>query len=299
MFLSTLWAALRRRPFSFGSTLVLLVVFSSLMGAAAPVAVLLWIGLALLGLEVWFVVEPVALRRLGARKPNQAEWTRLQGAVQTCGCRLLILDQPEPWLFPTLRHVVVSRGMLDFVEDRGVFGLVAQATEQQRLAAVVGVPIVWLGNLELVAAYVISCCAVRLGELVASVMGYSLVLPGLLFPNAFRRYGGLLLGTVLLGLIGATLITDSLPGAGLALLVGWAVVRAVDAVLAWESRRLEAVADEATVAAGLGSHLREALETLGWADELPRARGLLGVLQQPGASVAARLERVERLLAGS
>jgi hypothetical protein len=298
MLVSIARAALRRRPFSFSVTLVLGTAFTSLLGAPVPAFIVLWAMLSLLGLEVWFTAESAALRRLGVRRPLEAEAIRLQPAAKyACGVEVVLADQSEPWVYPSLRSVVISSALLDVVEDQGLIALVAHAAEMRRLAVLVGEPMVWLGNLPLVGAYLVARALVRVGELLAGVVGSSLILPGLLFPNGFRRYVGGLFGAVFVGLIGSSLISYGAPAVGLSVLVAWAVVPGLRALLAWETRRAEALADQAVIAAGLGSFLRQGLEVLSWADELPRPRGALGLLARGGAPIRTpRMERIERAL---
>ena len=84
-------------------------------------------------------------------------------------------------------------------------------------------------------------------------------------------------------------------GLGLLLaLARW--VPGLQALLAWESRRTEHLADQATVAAGLGWQLLEALETLAFAESVPLPDGLLGVLCRRGSPLTARADRVWRAL---
>jgi hypothetical protein len=293
MLLDIAWAALRRRPFSFLSTLLLGLIWSSLLGAAAPLAVLLWACLALLGLGGWYTLEAFVLRRLGARPPSRIESERLASALRcSSGARLVVVDQPEVWLYPSLRHIVLSHGALDLLEERELVGLVAQAVAQQRLAGLVGEPVVWLGNLLLVGAWLLDSWLIRLGELLAAAVGASLVLPALLWPRAFRTLVGRLFGWSFIGLVGASLISEGVPGLGLALLAAPALVPGLRALLAWESRRAEALADRATLEAGLGWYLLDALELLSWAGEPPPPGGAFAVLHRPGSTLTTRSERI-------
>jgi hypothetical protein len=66
--------------------------------------------------------------------------------------------------------------------------------------------------------------------------------------------------------------------------------------VSWENRRAEQLADTASIKAGQGWQLVEALETLMWADALPAPTGLFGLLNRPGAPLAQRADRVWRAL---
>jgi hypothetical protein len=68
------------------------------------------------------------------------------------------------------------------------------------------------------------------------------------------------------------------------------------ALLAWESRRAEQLADQATVDAGLGWQLLEALETLAMAESVPPPDGLLGLFCRRGSPLNTRADRVWRAL---
>lgn len=296
MFASIAWAALRRRPFYFLATFGLVVVFSSLLGLAAPLAVLSWLALALVGIELWYVLEPLALRHLGARALDRVESERLQTMAAYCGCELLIVDHDEAWLVVGLRVVVMSRGLLEVVDDNAINGLIAQASIRLGGYGSALGPAIWLGATPFLVGWLAARALVRIAEVLASVIGASLILPALLFPRAFRRVGGLILGTTFVWLIGATLISDGARAIGLALLVGWAVVAGLRALNAWEARRDEALADRLTAERGLGEYLRSALELLACCDGVAEPHGVFRLLAQPGAPLQKRVARLHRLL---
>jgi hypothetical protein len=81
--------------------------------------------------------------------------------------------------------------------------------------------------------------------------------------------------------------------------VGWAAVPGLAALVDREWRRTEAAADAATVEAGLGWHLLQALEVLVWVDPVARPEGLLGLLFRAGDPVWRRAERLWRQVEGS
>jgi len=291
--LSLAWAALRRRPFSVLVTVVLGSIWSSLLDIAVPAAVPAWACGSLLGLGLWYALEPKGMGWLGARRPSRIEHERLASAVSACGgVPLLVVDQPSVWVQPSLRHILVSRGALDLFEDRELIGLITQAAARQRLAGLVGEPSVWLGNLFLLGNWVLGGWLIGIGELLARVLAWSLVLPALLWPDRFRIIVGRLLGWMLIGLLGTTLISVGWPAVGLALLTGQLLVPGLRALLAWETRRAEAIADRSTAEAGQGWYLLEALEALAWADELLPPSELFALLRRPGAALPDRIERL-------
>jgi hypothetical protein len=102
---------------------------------------------------------------------------------------------------------------------------------------------------------------------------------------------------MVVGLVGAMLLSSGLAAPGLGLLLAWALVPAIHGLLAWESRRAERLADQATVEAGLGWQLLEALETLALAESVPPPDGLLGLLCRRANSFNDRADCVWRALA--
>jgi hypothetical protein len=195
-----------------------------------------------------------------------------------------------------LRSLIVSRALLDLLEDRAVQGLLTQAVAEVRSASLAGVLVVWLGNVPLLSAWLLGRWLAQLGRLLAIAVGSSLVVPMLLWPVGFIRWSGRLFGAAIVALFGAALLSSGLAAPGLGLLLAWALVPGVQALLAWESRRAEQFADQATIDAGLGWQLLEALETLAFAESLPPPNGLLGLLCRRGCPLPARADRVWRAL---
>jgi len=155
---------------------------------------------------------------------------------------------------------------------------------------------VWLGSLPLVVGRVLGIWLTRLGRLLALVVGSSLVVPILLWPTGFIRWTGRFFGSVIVVLLGSALLSNGMAAAAFWLLLGWPLVRGLQALLAWESRRAEQLADQATIEAGLGWQLLEALETLAFAESVPPPDGLLGVFCRRGSPLNTRAERVWRTL---
>jgi hypothetical protein len=153
---------------------------------------------------------------------------------------------------------------------------------------------VWLGNLPLVAGRVVAGWLVQLGRLLALVVGSSLVVPILIWPTGFIRWAGRLFGAIGVVLVGSALVSSGLAATGLGLLLGWPLGRGLRALLAWESRRAEHLADQATIDAGLGWQLLEALETLAFAESLAPPDGLLGVFCRRASPLNVRADRVWR-----
>jgi hypothetical protein len=113
------------------------------------------------------------------------------------------------------------------------------------------------------------------------------------------RWGGRVFGAAIVGLLGALLLSSGMAAPGLGLLLAWAVVPGLRALLDWESRRVEVVADRATVEAGLGWQLLEALETLTWAESVTGPGGLLGLLCRAGTPLSHRADRLWRELSAA
>jgi hypothetical protein len=291
--------ALRRRPFSISCTALLLTPSARLLGAPVPLALLAWILGALLSLATWLALEPLVLRRLGCRPPGHLDRERLDPLLGPVRVDVLLHDAAQPWLGRGLRSLIVSRGLLDLLEDRAMAGLLAQAGAQVRSAALPGELVVWLGNLPVLGAWCLSRSLVQLGRVLALVVGASLVLPLVAWPAGFTRWDGRLFGAVIVGLLGSALLSRGLSAAGLGLLLAWLGVPAVQMLLNWETRRAETAADVATLDAGLGWQLLEALETLAWAESLPPPAGPLGWLARTDAPLASRADRLWRKLSAA
>lgn len=297
MMFALAWAALRRHPFSLTCAGLLAMLSASLLGTSAPLALVVWATTSLLGISIWGIAESVILRVLGCRAAGPLERQRLDRALGVGRLDVVVLDTAEPWLGRGLRSLVVSRALFDLLNDREIQGCLTQAAEQVRSASLAGELVVWLGNLPLLAAWMLGRWLVQLGRPLAFAVGNSLVLPLIIWPAGFVRWAGRLFGSVVVGLLGAVLLSSGLAAPGLGLLLAWALVPGLQAVLAWESRRAEQLADQATIAAGLGWHLFEALEVLGYAESLPPPDGLLGVLCRRGSPYTARANRIWRTLA--
>jgi hypothetical protein len=285
-------AALRLRPISFSCMALLLAASASVLGTSAPLAVLVWAVASLLSLKVCHALEPFVLRRLGCRAPDHLEWERLDPALHCANVDVVVVDAAEPWLGRGLRTVLISRALLDLLEDRALGGLLTHATQPVRSASLAGEIVVRLGNLPLLSAWWLSRSLAHLGRLLAVVMGAALVVPFLLWPNGFARWAGQLFGAAIVGLSGAALLSSGFAAPGLGLLLAWAIVPGLSALLAWETRRAEMVADDATLDAGQGWQLLEALETLIWAQSLPPPAGLLGLLCRARAPLTGRADRL-------
>ena len=132
MLVSMIWAALRRRPFSVLYTFVLVVIYAALLRVPVIPTVLLWGMTSLLVLGLGLLVEPFVLDRLGCHIPTRGEQERLDSSIRRFNIAVRVANDPSPWVGSGLRTVVVSRGALELLEDRGLVGLLAQATEQQQ-----------------------------------------------------------------------------------------------------------------------------------------------------------------------
>jgi hypothetical protein len=294
-------AALRRHPISLVCTALLVTVSAGLLGVSVPLALAAWVVGSLACLRVWLVVEPFALARLGCRQPNRRECERLEpllasAPVEVC---IQVVDAPQPWLGTGLRHLVVSRALLDVLDDRALVGLLTQASYQVGSASLPGELVMWLGNLPVVGMWYLGRWVGVLGRVLAIVVGAGLVLPLLVCPSGWTRWVGRLFGAMFVALLGSALLASRHAAPGLGLLLAWAVVPGLGALVGWERRRAERRADAATLEAGLGWHLLEALETLAWSDALVAPAGPLGLLSTRGAAISDRADHIWRAPAGA
>ena len=299
MTLALMSAALRHRPFTLVYAALLVVAFASLTGAPAPFALLAWFGASITALELWHTLEPTILRRLGCYAPTHAERERIEAALGCLHLEVLVLDSPRLWLGRGLRSLVVTRAALEVLEDRALVGVLYQAAAPARCAAVAGQVVVSIGLLPILSASAASTGLALLGRLLALVVGNALVIPLLLWPEGFIRWAGRAFGALIVGLVGSVLLSSGLAAAGAALLLAWAIVPGLRALLAWEARRTERAADQATIAAGLGWELLEGLDTFALAEPMSAPSGLLGVLAPAGAPLPVRAERIRRALSAT
>jgi hypothetical protein len=290
-------AAMRRHPFSFGLTVALAILTASLVGSPTQVALSLWAAVTLAGTELWWALEPIALKRLaGYRKPTHIERQRVESALGPSHLEVLVADTPELSAARCLRCLVVSRDLLDVFEDRALTGLLNQIALSMQSANLAGFALVWIGNAPLLVAWLVARLIGQFGRMLAVVMGTSLVLPLVFCRDIFLRWAGLLFTSVLVGLTGWALISAGHAPAGLGLVLAWLIVPLVRAILAWESRRLEATADRATVAAGYGAQLLEAVDFLALAEPLPVSDKFLRALCLPRSTSVERADRIRRAL---
>jgi hypothetical protein len=289
MLIARLWAALRRRPFSVLWTLLLTITWASLLRVPASAAVLAWVLASLFVLEVWLVFEPTILEQLGCRTLAPREQQRILDWTRRFNISVRMFNDPAPWVGGALRTVVISRGAFELLEDRCLYGLLCQAAMLQRGPIQVREVVVWLGNAPLLAAWCASRWLAQLGRLLAFALGSALLLPLLLWPAGLVRGLGRLLGAILVGLVGAVLVSNGQPALGVALWVACALVPGIKALLAWEARHMEAEADRATLAAGW--QLLDALEWLVSHDAGPPC-GAMRLLVRPGAPPHQRADRL-------
>jgi hypothetical protein len=298
MLLVLAWAALRRRPFSVLCTLLLGVAWASLLRVPVPAVLLGWIVLSLLTLEVLLVFEPAILELAGCRALTRGEHDRLAAWMHRCNVTVRVADDPAAWVGGALRTVVISRGALDMIDDRGLYGLLGQAATLQRAPFLLRAIVVWLGNLPLLAAWCATACLGQFGRWLAVALGSALVLPMLLWSAAFVVWVGRLLSAALVALVGAVLVSTGQPALGLSLWLAWAAVPGLRALLAWESRQAHAEADRASVSAGFGCYLLHGLEAL-MSIEAISSCGALRLLVPPGAPVHKRAQWVWRAISGT
>lgn len=300
MTLALTLSAIRRHPFSVAAAACIVAVSASLLGSSAPLALAAWAAVSLLAVELWYLLEPVVLERVThLRPPTHEEALHLDAALSRAQLQRLVAETSDLVAVRGLRCVVVGRDCFDLFDDRPLSGLLMQAATPVHTANLAGYTMVWLGALPLVAVWQVSRWLCQLGRLLAVAVGATLVVPLVLWPNGFVRWTGRLFGSVTVGLLGAMFLSSGLAAAGLGLLAAWAVVPALAALLAWESRRTERAADQATIAAGFGPQLLEALEFLMVAEPRPRVSGLVGLLCRPGSRLVDRTAFLRKALSAS
>jgi hypothetical protein len=300
MTLALILTAIRRHPFGIFATGLLIVAMASMLAVSVPLAVGVWAVAAIVIFELWYGLEPFILRRFGGcRPPSHAECELLEGVVGGRQLQPLTAVQPGITLVRGMRCLVIGRDVLELFEERALAGLLYQAAAPVHRADLAGVAMVWLGSLPVLGCWLITRACGVLGRLLGVVVGEGLVLPLVVWRDGFLRWSARVFGSIVVGLLGAMLLSDGFAAPGLGLMIAWLVVPAVNALLAWESRRVERAADQATVDAGFGSQLLEALELLIVADQRPGQSGLLGLLQRPGEPLVTRANRIRQTLARS
>jgi hypothetical protein len=290
-------AALRRHPLSLAITSLLVVATASLLGISAPLALVDWLATGLVTFELWYACEPLILRSVGGyRVPTYAERERLEAAIGRYQLSLLVADTSDLAAARGLRTLVIGRDLIDLFEDRALTGFLVQVAEPVHGASLAGTVFVWLGNLPIVCAWCVARLLGQLGRLLALAVGASLVIPLILLREGFLCWCGRLFSAIIVGLLGALLVSNGFAAAGVGLLFAWIAVPAIEAIVAWESRRAGRSADCATLSQGFGPQLLEAVEFLALAEPRPAASGLLSLLCQPSASLVDRADQLRRRL---
>ena len=294
------FSAIRRHPFSVGVTASIVILSASLLSIAAPIALAVWAVSSLLAVERWYVLEPVVVEHIGRlRQPTSDESQYLDSVHTQSQLQPLVAETSDLVATRGFRCLVVGRDYFDLFDDRALSGLLTQAAAPAHGANLAGYLIVWLGALPVLTAWWVTRGLSELARLLAVVVGASLVVPLVLWPNGFVRWIGRQFSVVIVGLLGAMFLSSGLSAAGLGLLVAWAVVPALEALLAWESRRAERAADQATIDAGFGPQLLEGLEFLMLAEPRPQPNGLVGLLCRPGSRLVDRTAFIRRALSAS
>ena len=282
-------SAIRWHPFSVGVTALIVVLAASLLGVSAPLALVTWTVASVVAVELWYVIEPGILQRVGhLRPPTHEEAQRLEAIIARAQLEPLVTETSDLFAVRGLRVLALGRDYFDLFDDRPLSGLLIQAAAAVHSSNLAGYLIVWLGASPVLAMWYVSRGLVQLGRLLAVLVGASLIVPLVVWPSGFVRWSGRLFGSVAVVLLGAILLSSGLAAAGLGLLLAWAAVPGLATLLAWESRRIERAGDLATLQAGFGPQLLEALEFLLVAEPRPQLRGFLGLLTRPGGRLVDR-----------
>jgi hypothetical protein len=290
-------AAIRRHPFGFSLTVLSAIVTANLLGISAPLLLGLWIITGVTWFELWYAVEPLAMRRMGGcRTPTAAELQRIEAMLGASHPELLIADTAELATVRGLRCLVIGRDLMDVLEDRALSGFLTDALAPPHTANLAGFMLVWLGNLPVLAAWWASSLLGQLSRLLALAIGASLVVPLVVCRDGYLRWAGLVITSVLVGLSGTVLLSYGFAAAGAGLMLAWLIVPLVQALLAWESRRAENSADRATIEAGFGLQLLEAVDFLALIEPVRPPSGLLHVMCLPRSPMVERGRQIRRRL---
>jgi hypothetical protein len=290
--------AIRRHLIGFVFTALIATVTAALLGVPVPLAISGWLIAGGLSFELWYVIEPIALERLGGcRAPTASEYTRIQSALGRINLEVLIAEDGHLTTFRGLRCLAIGRDLLEVLEDRALSGFLSQAAAPLQAANLAGFILVWLGNLPVLVAWWLTRCIGQLARLLALVVGTSLVIPLVVCRDAFLHWAGLAFTTMLVGLAGSILLSWGFAAAGLGLMLAWLIVPMIHGLLSWESRRIERCGDGFTIEAGLGPQLLEAIDFLAVIEAPRPSSGLLSVLSVPGSSMIDRARHIRRLLA--
>ncbi len=291
-------AAIRRHVLSVILTLVLTTLTASLIGVPVPLALAAWTVTALVCLEVWYLAEPLAFQRFGdCRPPAAAEQQRIEAAIGRQHLEVLIADRPDFAAARGLRCLVIGRDLPDVLEDRALGGYLVQTIQPVHAANLAGFILVWIGNLPVLAIWWATRLVGLSGRLLALAVGTSLIVPLVVCREGFLHWVGLAFTAILVSLAGIVLVSYGLAAVGLGLLLAWLLVPLIGAVLNSESRRAEGSADRATVEAGFGPRLLEAVDFLVLAEVRRPSTGLLTLLCLPGEAAVERSRRIRRQLA--
>ncbi len=309
MLLSLLLAAVRSYRVSLLVTAATILAWSALAATPVWLPMLLWCAAGLPVLAVWLLVEPSLHRFWGARRPSTREGARLATAVGlAAGAQAPVFLMREDAAIDAMagiRTIVVSTGTLEALDDRQLAGVLVHELAHVRSLDPLGRALVWLGVLPILALAAGTGLVARLGRLLASLVGAALIVPALLWPVGFATWVGRLITVPLVFLIGLYCLAQGAAthaGApvaiGIGTLLAWALAPGLRALVAWEDRRREAAADRATIAAGLGDPLLEAL-TLIQSLEQPGPSGPVATLLSSHPRAELRIDLLQRLLAAS
>jgi len=286
---------LRRRPISLACALLSVVVTALLVSLDVGTLVLAWGLTSVVVLGLWHKTERMILRAAKCRPLSAREKDTLSPRVSGSTAEVLIVDRAEPWVVRGLRSVVVGAGMLDVLDEHQLGGLITHRALLDP-APVAGELVVWIGMLPFRIGWHVNLWIGVIGRALALLIGTSLLVPLVIWPQGYLRWGGRLFGALLGGMFASLLLSGGMALAGLVLMTSWFVVPVVQCLLEWESRRAERMADDAVLEAGLGWELLGALDELVCLDPQPVPPGLLGWLYRAGAPLRDRADRLLRAL---
>jgi hypothetical protein len=265
MLLSLCWSATRGYRLSILASASLLVLLSVLAGVSPTFPLVIWLGNAIVGAAVWWTLEPSLWRLFGARAPSARE---LQ-TTSLPNTTLLVREDASVDVRLGLRSIVVTRGLLEVLDQHQLEALLAQASVRVRMGDALGPAMVWLAALPVLALWCVTWAIGHLSKLLAWYVALALVVPALLFPIWFRTWFGRLLAVFVTAVLGLWLIAAGLDSAsealiacGFGLLTAQFVVPCLKALVTRDADRCQALAASVGAASGLGDALESAFAVL-------------------------------------
>ena len=190
------------RPASLGCALVLACATALLASVDMPTTILVWAVTSVIALGVWRKTERLVLRAVGCR-PLSARGTRtFSGGLDTGSpTKMLIVDLADHRLCTVSDRssLVLACSMCSTNADSTGCSRIPARLEP---ATVAGELVVSIGMLPLHIGWYVNSLIGALGRLLALAIGMSLVVPLVIWPHGYLRWGGRLFGSMIGGMLG-------------------------------------------------------------------------------------------------